>query len=146
LRRRTFIAQGTIITAGLHFRKFFSSSNNKVSPVNPLYSAFKEPENSFRPFVRWWWNGDKIEKDEITRELRLLRDAGIGGVEINSIKFPAKTDDLGKRSVPWLSDEWIQLVQFTIEEAKSLGVTCDLLAGSGWPFGGESLAEKSVHK
>jgi hypothetical protein len=142
LRRRTFIAQGTIITAGLHFRKFFSSSNNKVSPVNPLYSAFKEPENSFRPFVRWWWNGDKIEKDEITRELRLLRDAGIGGVEINSIKFPAKTDDLGKRSVPWLSDEWIQLVQFTIEEAKSLGVTCDLLAGSGWPFGGESLAEE----
>ena len=142
MRRRTFIAQGTIITAGLHLRKFFSSYYNKVSPVNPLYSAFKEPENSFRPFVRWWWNGDKIEKDEITRELRSLKDAGIGGVEINSIKFPAKTDDLGKRSVLWLSDEWIDLVQFTIEEAKSLGMTCDLLVGSGWPFGGESLAEE----
>ena len=142
MRRRTFIAQGTIITAGLHFRKLFSSNSNKVSPANPLYSAFKDPENIYRPFVRWWWNGDKIEKDEITRELRLLKDAGIGGVEINPIKFPAKTDDLGKRSVPWLSDEWINLLQFALAEAKSLGMTCDLIVGSGWPFGGEWLAEE----
>ena len=142
MRRRTFIAQGTIITAGLHFRKLFSSDSNAVFPVNSLYSAFKDPENIYRPFVRWWWSGDKIEKDEITRELRLLKDAGIGGVEINPIKFPAKTDDLGKRSVPWLSDEWINLLQFAFEEAKSLGMTCDLIVGSGWPFGGEWLAEE----
>ena len=142
LRRRTFIVHGTIVTAGLHFSKLFSSNSNKVSPVNSLYSAFKDPENIYRPFVRWWWNGDKIEKDEITRELRLLKDAGIGGVEINPIKFPAKTDDLGKRSVPWLSDEWINLLQFALEEAKSLGMTCDLIVGSGWPFGGEWLAEE----
>ena len=45
----------------------------------------------YQPFVRWWWNGDKVEKDEITRELRLLKEAGIGSVEINPIKFPAKT-------------------------------------------------------
>jgi hypothetical protein len=142
LRRRTFIVQGTILTAGLHFRKLFSSNSNRVSPVNSLYSAFKDPENIHRPFVRWWWNGDKIEKDEITRELRLLKDAGIGGVEINPIKFPAKTDDLDKRSVPWLSVEWINLLQFTVEKAKSLGMTCDLLVGSGWPFGGEWIAEE----
>ena len=113
-----------------------------MSPANRLYSAFKDPENIYRPFVRWWWNGDKIEKDEITRELRLLKDAGIGGVEINPIKFPAKTDDLGKRSVLWLSDEWINLLQFALAEAKSLGMTCDLIVGSGWPFGGEWLAEE----
>ena len=142
MRRRTFIEQGAILTAGLRFRKLFSSNSNKVSPVNSLYSAFKDPENIYRPFVRWWWNGDKIEKDEITRELRLLKDAGIGGVEINPIKFPVKTDDLGKRSVSWLSDEWIDLLQFALEEAKSLGMTCDLIVGSGWPFGGEWLAEE----
>ena len=142
MRRRTFIVQGTIITTGFHFRKLFPSYSNTASPVNSLYSAFKDPENIYRPFVRWWWNGDKIEKDEITRELQLLKDAGISGVEINPIKFPAKTDDLDKRSVPWLSDEWINLLQFTIEEAKSLGITCDLIVGSGWPFGGEWLAEE----
>jgi len=141
LRRRAFIAHGTIIAAGLHLRKFFLSFAD-IAQVKSLYSTFKNPENIYRPFVRWWWNGDKIEKDEITRELQLLRDAGISGVEITPIKFPAKTDDLGKRSVPWLSDEWITLLQFTLQEASSRGISCDLLVGSGWPFGGEWLAEE----
>ena len=92
-----------------------------------------------RPFVRWWWNGDKIGKAEIARELRLLKQAGIGGVEINPIKFPLRADDMGERSVQWLSPEWVDLVQFTLAEAKPLGLTCDLIAGSGWPFGAEWL-------
>src|SRR5204863_9314532 len=104
-----------------------------------LYSIFKNPDAIYRPFVRWWWNGDKIEKVELARELRLLKAAGISGVEINPIKFPARTNDLGKQSVQWLSEEWIKLLQFTFEEARSLGMTCDLIVGSGWPFGAEWL-------
>lgn len=104
-----------------------------------LYDIFKNPEMRYRPFVRWWWNGNKIEKAELARELRLLKDAGIGGVEINPISFPLRTDDMGKPSVEWLSEEWIELLRFTLEEAKSLGMTCDLLVGSGFPVGGEFL-------
>jgi hypothetical protein len=131
-----------MITAGLHLRKLFLSFRNTTPSIDSLYTGFKDPGNIYHPFVRWWWNGDKIEKDEITRELTLLKDAGITGIEINPIKFPAKTNDLGKRSVTWLSDEWVNLLQFTLEEAKSLGMTCDLLVGSGWPFGGEWLEEE----
>lgn len=104
-----------------------------------LYSIFNNPATIYRPFVRWWWNGDKIEKDELSRELRMLKDAGIGGVEINPIKFPARTQDPGIRSVQWLSDEWIDLLEFALKEARSLGMTCDLIVGSGWPFGAEWL-------
>ena len=104
-----------------------------------LYELFKAPPAVYRPFVRWWWNGDKVEKEELIRELRVMKEAGIGGVEINPIKFPAKTDDMGKASVPWLSDEWIQLLQATFDEAKTLDMTCDLIVGSGWPFGAEYL-------
>ena len=131
-----------MISLGLHFKKLFPSPLNTTQQINPLYPGFKDPKDIYRPFVRWWWNGDKIEKDEIARELKLLKNAGISGVEINPIKFPAKTDDLGRRSVPWLSEEWINLLQFTLEEAKSLDITCDLLVGSGWPFGGEWLEEE----
>src|SRR5205085_10529966 len=76
---------------------------------------------------------------ELARELRLLYDAGIGGVEINAIRFPGRTNDMGKRSIQWLSDEWIDLLQFAFKEAKALGLTCDLIVGSGWPFGAEWL-------
>ncbi|RZM25057.1 MAG: glycoside hydrolase family 2 [Pedobacter sp.] len=71
--------------------------------------------------------------------VRILKDAGIGGVEINPISFPLRTDDMGKPSIEWLSDEWIELLRFTLEEAKSLDMTCDLLVGTGFPIGGEFL-------
>lgn len=104
-----------------------------------LYKIFKNPADNYRPFVRWWWNGNKIEKTELARELKLLKDAGIGGVEINPISFPSNTDDMGISSVDWLSDEWIDLLEFTLEEAKKLNMTCDLIAGTGFPFGAEFL-------
>ncbi len=70
-----------------------------------LYAEFRQPASEYRPFVRWWWNGDKVEADELVRELRLLKEAGIGGVEINPIAFPTYCDSLDKPSLQWLSPE-----------------------------------------
>ena len=106
-----------------------------------LYEAFQQPPSAYRPFVRWWWNGDKVEDDELVRELRLLKEAGIGGVEINPIAFPSYCDSIGKPSLPWLSPEWIDMLRVCFDEADSLDMTCDLLVGSGWPFGAEFLEE-----
>ena len=106
-----------------------------------LYAEFRQPSSEYRPFVRWWWNGDKVEANELVRELRLLKEAGIGGVEINPIAFPSYCDSLGKPSLQWLSPEWIEMLKVCFDEADSLGMACDLLVGSGWPFGGEFLNE-----
>src|SRR5213075_3298797 len=108
---------------GYHFRKLLPFRGNEITSDAPLYSLFKNPDSFYRPFARWWWNGDKVERNELARELRLLKDAGIGGIEINPVKFPARTNDLGKRSVQWLSAEWMELLQFTFDEARSLGMT-----------------------
>jgi hypothetical protein len=138
LNRRSFIVQSSILTSSYHFRKLLSFFSHDEEVVD-LYSIFKNPTSVYRPYVRWWWNGDKIERDELARELRLLKQAGIGGVEINPIKFPARTNDLGKQSLQWLSPEWIELLKFSLAEARSLDMTCDLIVGSGWPFGAEWL-------
>ncbi len=106
---------------------------------NDCKSGWGQVEDSCRPFVRWWWNGDKLQKEEITRELELLKDAGIGGVEINPIEFPSKVDTSGIKSLVWLSDEWIDMLKYTFDEALRIGLTCDLIVGSGWPFGSEKL-------
>ena len=106
-----------------------------------LYEGFQQPASDYRPFVRWWWNGDKVEADELVRELRLLKEAGIGGVEINPIAFPSYCDSIGKPSLQWLSPEWIDMLQVCFDEADSLDMTCDLLVGSGWPFGAEFISE-----
>ncbi len=106
------------------------------------YAKFRDPGMASRPFVRWWWNGDKVEKRELARELRLLKDAGFGGVEINPIAFPERTADMGIASIDWLSPAWLELLRFALEEAASLGMTCDLIVGSGWPFGAPWLAQE----
>lgn len=110
-----------------------------AAPEPSVYDIFRNVEDSCRPFVRWWWNGDKLQKEEITRELELLKDAGIGGVEINPIEFPSKVDTSGIKSLVWLSDEWIDMLKYTFDEASRIGLTCDLIVGSGWPFGSERL-------
>ena len=114
---------------------------NEGLSMEQLYAEFQQPASEYRPFVRWWWNGDKVEADELVREMRLLKEAGIGGVEINPIAFPSYCDSLGKPSLQWLSPEWIDMLKVCFDEADSLDMTCDLLVGSGWPFGAEFLKE-----
>jgi hypothetical protein len=136
-----------IISSGSIFTRFPGTSPASGDPAKflitgqNLYELFSNPALDFHPSVRWWWNGDKVEAGELIRELHLLKDAGIGGVEINPVGFPSRYDgdDLGKKSLKWLGDEWIDMLKLVLEEAGSLGMTCDLIAGSGWPFGGEYL-------
>ena len=141
MNRRTFLLRGSLLTSGFLLWKMTpaAETSGELNAAGDLYRLFNDPPSIYRPFVRWWWNGDKVEKSEISRELRLMKAAGIGGVEINPIKFPPVTDDLGKPSITWLSPEWIELLQHTLTEAAALGITCDLLVGAGWPFGAESL-------
>ena len=117
-----------------------------ASAVDPIWAGFREPPASVRPFVRWWWNGDKLAKDEILRELDLMKAAGIGGVEINSIKFPASKDPLNIPSLDWLSPEWCAMVKTATEGAKARGLTADIIVGSGWPFGGRFLPREHQTK
>lgn len=149
MNRRKFLLNGSFISSGLilfnglpsYAQKLFSAE--KEFAEDELYKLFRNPEGKYRPFARWWWNGDKVEKAELARELRLMKAAGIGGVEINPIEYPYpdKMSDMGIKSIEWLSDEWMDMLQFTFNEAESLGMTCDLLVGTGFPFGGEFLQD-----
>src|ERR1700743_722967 len=103
MKRRTFLIRGSLLTTGYTLLKTMPAfagetlaAESDGLPEAGLYRLFKEPDTIYRPFVRWWWNGDKVEKAELARELRLMKEADIGGVEINPIKFPARTDDVGK--------------------------------------------------
>jgi hypothetical protein len=106
-----------------------------------LFTGFQNPPAEARPFVRWWWNGNRIEKEEIVRQLDVLHKAGIGGVEINPIAMPEEADDMGIEPLIWNSKEWNEMLRFAALEAQKRGMLTDLIVGSGWPFGGEFLEE-----
>jgi hypothetical protein len=89
--------------------------------------------------VRWWWPGGDVSNEEIARELRIIKDAGLGGVEIQSFKDglnPNPTAEVSLRINSFLTPEWFGHVKYAIEEGARLGLDVDLTFGSGWPFGG----------
>ncbi|MEX2593932.1 MAG: glycosyl hydrolase [Anditalea sp.] len=146
INRRRFLQLGSLTTAGLPILSLKGltdmqgNSGKNTIPLNQeLYQFFEDPDNIYKPYVRWWWNGNLLEEKEILRELDVMKDAGIGGVEINPIRLPDKTDALGIKPLEWLSDEWLAMLKVALTGAKDRGIVCDMIVGTGWPFGGDFL-------
>lgn len=87
--------------------------------------------------MRWWWFGPAVSKTELDRELHVMKDAGIGGVEIQPV-YPLQLDDAnaGIKNVPYLSAEFLSCVRDAAITARGLGLRVDVTLGSGWPYGG----------
>lgn len=92
-----------------------------------------------KPWTRWWWMGNALTEAEVTRHLELFDAAGFGGVEVSPIYGPRGAEE---RFVLFLSPRWVDLFTHTLREAKRLGMGVDLIAGTGWPFGGPWVAEE----
>jgi len=120
------------------------NTNDRKSRTTLSFQEFVTPPIDSRPFARWWWNGNRLTKKEVSRELDVLKKAGIGGVEINPIAMPEGVSDHQSKPLVWLSKEWIEMVRYAAEQAKARGMLVDLLVGTGWPFGGEFLTNDQV--
>ncbi|WP_372950704.1 glycosyl hydrolase [Mariniphaga sp.] len=92
-----------------------------------------ESTQESKPWSRWWWPGNAVDKENISRELQEMAGAGIGGVEITSIYGVQGEED---RFIEYLTPEFSEMLKFTIEEANKLGMGVDLPPGSGWRCGG----------
>jgi hypothetical protein len=102
-----------------------------------LERLFRDPPHGARPMTRWWWFGGAVTPQEITRELTFMRDAGLGGAEIQPV-YPLAVDDeaRGIRHLRYLTDEWFAVLRHAVAEGRRLGLAIDLTLGSGWPYGG----------
>jgi len=108
--------------------------------ISELQRGFEQPPDDARIMMRWWWFGPAVTKPELERELRLMKEGGIGGFEIQAV-YPLLPDDpaLGIKNLPFLSDEFIDALRFVSAKARELGLRVDLTLGSGWPYGGPSV-------
>jgi hypothetical protein len=117
----------------------FTSIN--AQKIDDLQRGFEQPPDDARIMMRWWWFGPSVTKAELEREMRLMKEGGIGGFEVQAT-YPLWPDDpaRGIKNLPYLSDEFIDALRFTATRAKELGLRMDLTLGSGWPYGGPSVS------
>jgi len=115
-------------------------SLSQADGIDGLRAEFQSPPPECRILMRWWWFGPGVSKPELERELRAMKDAGIGGVELQPV-YPLAPDDPERsfHNVPYLSNEFLDEVRFAAEKAHAFGLRFDLTLGSGWPYGGPHI-------
>ncbi|ABW01748.1 glycosyl hydrolase [Caldivirga maquilingensis] len=86
---------------------------------------FINPSIEFRG-VPFWSINDRLNVDELIRQIRLIKDAGFGGVF-----FHAREGLL----TPFLSNEWFKALKAVVEEAARIGVKVWLYDEDRWPSG-----------
>lgn len=64
-----------------------------------------------RPVPFWSWN-DKLEPDELRRQIGAMQDAGMGGFFMHA---------RGGLETEYLSEDWFRAVEASVDEAKSAG-------------------------
>ncbi|WP_200975676.1 glycosyl hydrolase [Echinicola sp. 20G] len=100
--------------------------------------VFEPTYESSQPWVYWYWMYSTYSKEGITADLEAMKEAGIGGAFLMSIKGPA---DPPLTDEPTLqgSKEWWEMVHHAMKEADRLGLrlamhACDGFAVAGGPW------------
>ena len=107
------------------------SKETQVSNFQHIKSDFTTPTDQNTLWCYWYWIGDDISKDGITKDLLAMKEAGIGGALIGNIN-PDEKD--GK--VPMLSEEWWSHMVHAINEGKRIGVDIGVFNCPGWSQSG----------
>ena len=103
----------------------------KIQPHHKIQTGFSIPSDDNTIWCYWYWIGDDISKEGITKDLEAMKAAGIGGALIGNIN-PDEKD--GK--VPMLSDEWWQHMVHAVNEGKRIGVDIGAFNCPGWSQSG----------
>ncbi len=85
----------------------------QAQDVNQIQHGFERPPDDARIMMRWWWFGPAVTKVELEREMRVMKEGGIGGFEVQPV-YPLTLDDTEKgiRNFPFLSDEYLDALRF----------------------------------
>ncbi len=118
-----------------------SCSNMNQQSIEKIDGEWPEITNLQKPWTRWWWLGNAVDKENITYNLEQMAKAGIGGVEITPI-YGVKGYE--EAFIDYLSPEWMDMLNHTIDEAARLGMQVDMVLGTGWPFGGPQVEPENA--
>lgn len=79
-----------------------------------------------KPWTRWWWLGNAVDKAGITFRLNEMAKAGLGGVEITPIYG---TKGFENKFIDFLSPAWMAVLAHTVNEGKRLNMGIDMNTG-----------------
>lgn len=100
-----------------------------------IEQAFKNPPQSAKPWVFWYWLHGAVSKEGITADLEAMKEVGIGGAYLMPIKDTNSKIPF-QPQVRQLTPEWWALVKFALQEAKRLKLEIGVHVSDGFALAG----------
>lgn len=93
--------------------------------TSKIKKKFKEVPQGYGPIPFWFWNGD-MDLDEVGWQVDEMHKKGISGFIMH-----------GRHglSVPYLSDDWFEVVNLCVEKARKYGMKAWIYDERNWPSG-----------
>ena len=111
--------------------RLLEASSADAQDLSGLKAEWQRPTLTYRPHTRWWWPGNAVTKEGILWQLQQMHAQGMGGVEIMT-PWQMYT----KGNIPYLSERYLDMVGYAIEQARLLDMEVSLSFCAGWKFGG----------
>lgn len=65
MKRKEFLQTSAMLSAGTMWWPGKIAFGEISEREDTIYQLFKNPLMSYHPYVRWWWNGDKVGESRI---------------------------------------------------------------------------------
>ena len=98
--------------------------------------SWPEAKSVNKPGTYWWWMGSAVDKKNLAYNLESLAEVGIGNIHIIPI-YGVEGEE--SKYIDFLTPKWMDMLEFTVEEASKLGMNVDMSTTTGWPFGGSHV-------
>ena len=116
---------GCLLLGGAEYYKLLAST----LPSPPQLKA----TSTTKAGARWWWMGSAVDKENLRWNMEEYARTGIGTLEITPIYGVQGNSG---NNIEFLSDKYMEMLRFVMDEGKRLGIEIDMATGTGWPFGG----------
>ena len=106
-----------------------------ISAISSIVMAqsWPTPTTEAKPGTRWWWLGSAVDKQNLQWNLLEYAKQGIGAVEITPLYGVQGNQE---NNIQFLSNKWMEMLRYTLQQAQQNGIELDMATGTGWPFGG----------
>ncbi len=96
-----------------------------------LKDIFFSPQEQHKPLIIWQWMDGLVTKEGITRDLEAFKEAGLAGVQNFQIGGPNQIR-IGNPDNAIGSENWKELIRWTLDECERLGLTFGTHNCPGW--------------
>lgn len=132
-----FVLTGIMIFLAVPF-----APSVEICAAQGLKAEFANPPAASRMASYGWIFGPAWTKTEIKRELTVFRKAGIGRILIYPLyPYSVNNPPKGIYNQKYLSPKFLATLRYAADTAREMSIRCDLVMGSGWPYGGHQIPE-----